>query len=72
MPDQRQASTVETYWLHQADGCNGEPTAAPVRLAGGAELLYARKTIDTALLKLRRAPPANALAGRPNIAPAHP
>jgi hypothetical protein len=61
VPDQRQASMVETFWRHQADGCGGRPDAAPVRVTGGAELLYARKAIDTALLRLRRPAPAGAV-----------
>lgn len=60
VPDQRQASTVETFWLHRATSCGGRPNTAPVRVGGGADLLYARKTLDTAFLRLRRAPPPKA------------
>lgn len=60
VPDQWQGSTVETFWRHEAAACGGRPNTAPVRVTGGAEPLYARKTIDTAFLRLRRPAPAGA------------
>lgn len=60
IPDQALASSVETYWSHRAEAYGAAPARVPERVTGGAELLSARKTVDTSLLRLRRDPPPDA------------
>ena len=59
--DQAAASTLLTYWFFRAEACNSSPKFDPnaVRLSGGAQLLYTRAAVDTTLLRLNAAPPAN-------------
>ena len=61
LPDQARASSLETFWGYQADRCGGGPSREPVRVSGGAELLDARKSLDTALLRLRGDVPPEAV-----------
>ncbi|NBC49292.1 MAG: hypothetical protein GVY22_15230 [Gammaproteobacteria bacterium] len=61
IPDQIRASSLETYWGHRAEDCGERPNREPVRVTGGADLLNARKTLDTALVRLRADPPPAAV-----------
>ncbi len=58
-PDQRRASSVGSPWLLRAQTCAravGAGDSAP----GGADVHYLNQSNDTALLRLRRSPPADA------------
>jgi hypothetical protein len=61
IPDQARASSLETFWGHRAARCGEGPIQAPARVSGGAELLDAHKSLDTALLRLRGDPPPEAV-----------
>ena len=58
--DQARASSIEAVWFHRSHRCGG-PGEAVRSIPGGADLLYAAKTTDTSLLRLRRPPPAGAV-----------
>ena len=58
--EQTRASSIETVWFHRADDCGG-PSRAIQTVSGGADLLYAAKSTDTSLLRLRQPPPAGAV-----------
>jgi hypothetical protein len=58
--DQIRASSIEAVWFHRAHSCGG-PGETARSVPGGADLLYAAKTTDTSLLRLRRPPPAGAV-----------
>ncbi|MEG2863493.1 MAG: trypsin-like serine protease [Comamonas sp.] len=56
--NQTVASTLQTRWFFRASSCNsGVPSSSGWR-SGGATLLYATTTTDSALLKLNEMPPA--------------
>ncbi|MDO5288834.1 MAG: trypsin-like peptidase domain-containing protein [Pseudomonadota bacterium] len=59
--EQAVASTLETYWFFRAASCNSTPQfdSRATRMTGGATLLFANSTVDTALLRLNAQPPAN-------------
>lgn len=59
--DQAAASTLVTYWFFRAQSCGSSPRFDPAAtpLAGGAELLFTRGGVDSTLLRLNAAPPAN-------------
>ena len=61
--DQAAASTLVTYWFFRAQSCGSSPRFDPAAtpLGGGAQLLYTRGTVDSTLLRLNAAPPANVL-----------
>ena len=59
--NQRDASTVATYWFYRSNACNsGAPSRYEVR-SGGAQLLYVHQETDTTLLQLNEPPPAGAV-----------
>ena len=58
--EQTRASSIETIWFHRANNCGG-PSRAIQAVSGGADLLYAAKSTDTSLLRLRQLPPAGAV-----------
>lgn len=58
--DQTRASSVEAYWFHRSRHC-GSPGGTARSVTGGTDLLYAAKTTDTSLLRLRNPPPAGAV-----------
>ena len=58
--DQTRASSIEAVWFHRSRRCGG-PGEAVRSVPGGADLLYAARTTDTSLLRLRRPPPAGAV-----------
>lgn len=59
---QTQADSVQTWWFWHASSCT-DPTRNPaaVWIDGGAELIYASRERDFALLKLRRPAPEGAV-----------
>lgn len=58
-PDQARASSISSHWLLRAETCGG-PVGPGVSVPGGADVLHLHKSTDTALLRLRRPPPAGA------------
>lgn len=55
---QTAASSVTTDWFYRSAACNtGEVNAGAQRLNGGATLLYAEASTDTAFMRLNAAPP---------------
>ena len=58
---QEAASNLITYWFFRAESCGSAPRFDPnaVRMTGGARLLYTRNSVDTTLVQLNSAPPAN-------------
>lgn len=60
--DQASASSLTTYWFYRSATCNSRTlNPGATRLTGGAQLLYATATTDTAFLRLAQRPPAGAL-----------
>lgn len=59
IPSQVVASTLETEWLYRSQSCDSA-VADPAhrRLTGGATLLYASASTDTAFMRLNAATPA--------------
>lgn len=56
---QAEASSLLTYWFFRASSCNGAAIdPRETMLGGGADLLLTDSGSDSALLRLRRAPPA--------------
>ena len=55
---QAAASTVQSYWFYRASACDSGLRGNYRTLTGGATLLYASETTDTALLRLNGTPPA--------------
>ena len=60
LSEQTRASSIEAVWFHRADNCGG-PSRMLQSVSGGADLLYAAKSTDTSLLRLRQPPPAGAV-----------
>ncbi|WP_200240374.1 trypsin-like serine peptidase [Thiohalocapsa halophila] len=58
-PDQGRASSIEGFWFLRAETCGG-PVGAGDSVPGGADVLYLAQSTDTALLRLRQPPPADA------------
>ena len=56
--EQARAWSVQTFWLYRSRRCGGGPDQVQT-VPGGADLLYASQLTDTALLRLRRPPPAD-------------
>jgi hypothetical protein len=55
------ATTLETYWFYRSPMCNSRVlSAASVRRSGGADLLYASASTDTAFMRLKEVPPSGA------------
>lgn len=59
-PDQVRASSIESLWFVRSETCGGV-LASYATVSGGADVLYLAKSTDTALLRLRRPPPAGAV-----------
>jgi hypothetical protein len=59
-PDQVRASSIESLWSVRSETCGGD-LASYATISGGADVLYLAKSTDTALLRLRRPPPAGAV-----------
>lgn len=58
--NQAEASSLLTYWFFRATSCNGGVIdTRETLLDGGADLLLTNSASDSALLRLRRAPPAD-------------
>lgn len=58
--DQSAASNLITYWFFRAASCNSSRySSAALAMAGGAQLLFTNSEVDTTLLRLNRAAPAN-------------
>ena len=56
------ASSLETRWFYRSPSCNsGTLQSSSVRKTGGAQLLYASGTTDTAFMLLNDTPPGGAL-----------
>ena len=56
------ASSLETRWFYRSPSCNsGTLQSSTVRKTGGAQLLYASGTTDTAFMLLNDTPPGGAL-----------
>ena len=56
------ASSLESRWFYRSPSCNsGTLQSSTVRKTGGAQLLYARGTTDTAFMLLNDTPPGGAL-----------
>ena len=56
------ASSLETRWFYRSPSCNsGTLQSSTVRKTGGAQLLYASGTTDTAVMLLNDTPPGGAL-----------
>ena len=56
------ASTLQTFWFYRSAACNsGALSSATVTRSGGAVLLYASSTTDTAFLRLLAQPPPGAV-----------
>lgn len=53
------AATVTSYWFYEKRSCNGD-SPDPVKLSGGATLLFANGSTDVALLRLNEPAPAGA------------
>ena len=55
------AASLITYWFFRAASCNSSPKvdAAATRVTGGAKLLFTDSGVDSTLLQLNAAPPAN-------------
>lgn len=68
-PDQVRASSIDSHWLLRAETCGG-PVGTGIRVPGGADVLYLHQSTDTALLRLRQAPPRR--AAFVNVTPALP
>lgn len=61
IPTQSVAQTLQTHWSMEFDGCeSGNLVSSFSTLTGGADLRHANAQLDTSLLELRNAPPANA------------
>jgi len=58
--EQTRASSVETFWFYRSRRCGGRGDQLQT-VTGGADLLYAAQITDTALLRLRKPPPAGAV-----------
>ena len=55
------ASTLQTDWFYRSSSCrSGALSAASATRTGGATLLYASSTTDTAFMRLNDTPPAGA------------
>lgn len=59
-PDQVRASSIESLWFARSETCGGDPSTYAT-VSGGADVLYLAQSTDTALLRLRRPPPAGAV-----------
>ena len=60
--DQYEALTLETYWQYESASCNASGLSSQAKgLYNGAQLLYADRATDTALLRLYDTPPAGAV-----------
>ena len=59
--DDASAASLITYWFFRAASCNGSPKVDPAstRLTSGAKLLFTDSGVDSTLLQLNSAPPAN-------------
>lgn len=56
------AASLVTYWFYRSSSCNSASLGRQsTRLTGGAELLFASPSTDTALLRLLSAPPPGVL-----------
>ena len=56
------ASSLETRWFYRSPSCNsGTLQSSTVRKTGGAQLLYASGTTDTAFMLLNDTPPGGSL-----------
>ena len=54
------ASTLETYWNYRSTSCNsGQRSGELVRVAGGAQLLWAVASNDSSFMRLNGTPPSN-------------
>ena len=55
------AASLVTYWFFRAASCNSSPKVDPAstRVTGGAKLLFTDSGVDSTLLQLNAAPPAN-------------
>lgn len=59
---QSEASSLTTYWFYRSASCNsGTLSASTKTLAGGATLLYASSSTDTAFMRLNSLPPTGAM-----------
>lgn len=54
---QASASTLQTYWFYRSSVCNGSARGNYQTRTGGATLLYASTSTDTALMRLNTTPP---------------
>lgn len=59
-PDQLRASSIESLWFVRSETCGGD-LASYATVSGGADVVHLAKSTDTALLRLRRPPPAGAV-----------
>ncbi|WP_293222500.1 trypsin-like peptidase domain-containing protein [Ottowia sp.] len=59
--DADSAASLITYWFFRAASCNSSPKVDPAatRVTGGAKLLFTDSGVDSTLLQLNSAPPAN-------------
>lgn len=62
IPNQTDASSLQTFWLYRSASCNAGTLSADSRTrTGGAALLYASATTDTSFMRLNAVPPPGAV-----------
>jgi hypothetical protein len=60
IPTQAAATSVQSFWFYRSTACDSGQRGAFQTRTGGATLLYASATTDTALLRFAQDPPAGA------------
>jgi hypothetical protein len=58
---QTTASTIQSYWFYRSTACNSGQRGDYRTVFGGATLLYATETTDTAFMRLNSPPPSGAV-----------